>query len=68
LAIQGILADPSSAGLEILGVLTGFAAKGEDDFEKLAANRRDISSDDKEKIGPSFQKFDTQLQGIVGHT
>ena len=46
LGIQGIVANPSSAPMEILGLLTGPGIRTEDDFAKMAAARRSLTEDD----------------------
>ncbi|CAM6003085.1 unnamed protein product [Sphagnum balticum] len=65
LGIQDIVANPESAPMEIFGLLTAGGARDEDDFASMAATRRDITEDDIGKIGTTFKKLDTKLQGII---
>jgi len=65
LAIQGIVADPMSAPMEIFGLLTAGGTRDEDEFSEMSATRKGISEDDIGKIGTTFQKLDGQLQSIV---
>jgi glucan 1,3-beta-glucosidase len=65
LAVQGIVANPESAGLEILGALGGVGFRNEDDFATLAAARRDITEESLAKVGTSFKKLEDGLQGVV---
>jgi glucan 1,3-beta-glucosidase len=65
LAIQGIIADPSSAPMEILGALTAGGARDAKEFEEMAAARRAISSNDLTKIGATFEKMDSDFQAII---
>jgi glucan 1,3-beta-glucosidase len=64
-AIQGIIADPSSAPMEILGALTAGGVRDEEDFADMAAARRAISSDDLTKIGATFEKMDSDFHAII---
>ncbi|KAK6075617.1 LysM domain-containing protein [Seiridium cupressi] len=68
LAIQGIIADPESAPMEILGALTGGVEKDEADMATLAKTRRGISGDDIGKIGSSFKDMDNDFQSIIKRT
>jgi glucan 1,3-beta-glucosidase len=66
LAVQGIIADPTSAPMEILGVLAGGGARSEKEFEDLAAARRnDISDADRAAIGSGFKSADDEFQELV---
>ncbi|KAK6223391.1 hypothetical protein LQW54_000509 [Pestalotiopsis sp. IQ-011] len=66
LAIQGIIADPESAPMEILGALGGGVEKNEDDIATLAAARRSqVSADDIKKIGAKFEDLDTKMQSMI---
>lgn len=65
LAIKGIIDDPVSAPMEILGLLTFGGARDEKDFKSLADKRRGISKDDIEAIGEDFEKLDDKLQKTI---
>ncbi|KAE9377716.1 glycoside hydrolase family 55 protein [Stipitochalara longipes BDJ] len=65
LAIQGIVQDPESAPMEILGLLTAGGAKDEEDVASLANTRRGIAGDDIAKIGKTFKSLDDKLQGLA---
>ena len=65
LGIQGIVANPSSAPMEILGLLTGPGIRTEDDFAKMAAARRSLAEDDLSNIGADFKKTDSEFQDII---
>ncbi len=65
LGIQDIVANPESAPMEIFGLLTAGGVRDEDEFASMAATRRDITDDDIGKIGTTFKKLDTELQGII---
>lgn len=66
LAIQGIIADPESAPMEILGALGGGVEKNEDDIATLAAARRSqVTADDIKKIGAKFEDLDTKMQSMI---
>lgn len=55
LAIQGIVANPSSAPMEVLSALTLGKAKTTDDFAALAAAKRAITEDDLSSIGATVK-------------
>jgi glucan 1,3-beta-glucosidase len=61
LAIQGIVADPASAPMEILSAITLGKTKTTDDFADLAAAKRAISPDDLSNIGTDFKKSEDDL-------
>ncbi|EON98175.1 hypothetical protein UCRPA7_6324 [Phaeoacremonium minimum UCRPA7] len=65
LAIQGIVAHPEEAPMEILGALGAGVDKNEEDIAALAKARRGISSDDIGKIGAKFQNLDKQMQDMI---
>lgn len=65
LGIQSIIADPSSAPMDILGILTAGGFKDETDFASMAATRRGIDSDDLTKIGADFKKADDDFQAVI---
>lgn len=65
LGIQSIIADPESAPMEILGLLTAGGTRDEDEFASMANTRRGISDNDIAKIGTSFKTLDKDLQNIV---
>jgi glucan 1,3-beta-glucosidase len=65
LGIQGIVANPSSAPMEILGLLTGPGIRTEDDFAKMAAARRSLTEDELANIGADFKKTDSEFQDTI---
>ncbi|KAI9742739.1 MAG: hypothetical protein M1818_003468 [Claussenomyces sp. TS43310] len=65
LAIQGIIADPESAPMEILSALTGGGTREEGDYASMAVTRRGIDTEDLTKIGTSFQSIDADFQNII---
>ena len=65
LSIQAIVADPISAPMELLGLLTAGGTKDEEDFAKMAETRRGIPDDDLGKIGTFFQDTDHEFQDII---
>ena len=65
LAIQGIIAEPDEAPMELLGALSGGVSKDEDDVADLAAARESLAEDDIAKLGDSFVSLDNKLQSIV---
>lgn len=67
LSIQAIVANPLSAPMEILGLLTAGGFKGQKDFASMAATRRGIASDDLKKIGKLFEDTDAQFQKVIEH-
>jgi glucan 1,3-beta-glucosidase len=67
LAIQGIVAYPSSAPMELLSALTLGKTKTTEDFAGLAAARRAISDDDLTKIGPDVKAAEDTLTTLLTH-
>lgn len=66
LAIQGIVAHPELAPMELLGALGGGVEKDEDEIATLAATRRSkVSADDISKIGAKFENLDTKMQSMI---
>ena len=65
LAIQGIVANPSSAPMEILSALTLGKAKTSDDFAGLAAAKRAISEDSLSSIGPTVKTDEDTLENTL---
>lgn len=68
LAIQGIVADPSSAPMEVLSALTLGKSKTTDDFAELVAAKRAISPDDLSSIGMDFKASEDDLETILRQT
>jgi glucan 1,3-beta-glucosidase len=68
LSIQAIVADPTSAPMEILGAITGgTGVRTEEDFARVGGARRGISTDDLKKISNSFADTDAKFQSIIKH-
>ena len=65
LTIQGIVADPASAPMDILGLLTGPGVRTEEDFASMAATRRAMTEDEVTAIGEDFEKNDSEFQDII---
>ncbi|RDW56742.1 pectin lyase fold factor [Coleophoma cylindrospora] len=65
LGVQSIISDPTSAPMEILGLLTGSGVRTEEDFATMAAARRSLSDQDVTDIGANFKKADTEFQDTV---
>ena len=61
LAIQGIVADPSSAPMEILSALTLGKSKTTEDYAGLAAAERALTDDDLTDIGAAFKSDEDKL-------
>ncbi|PYI01146.1 exo-1,3-beta-D-glucanase [Aspergillus sclerotiicarbonarius CBS 121057] len=55
LGIQGIIADPTSAPMDLLGMVAGGGLKDDDDFATAAKAARSVSEDDLESIGKDFK-------------
>ncbi|SPQ22989.1 a8ef266c-8802-41e8-87ee-6caa1a908fce [Thermothielavioides terrestris] len=68
LTIQAIIADPESAPVQLLGLLTAGGSRSEEDFAEMAASRRDIGGDVISKIGKTFQDLDNDFQGVVSRS
>ncbi|KAK2616718.1 hypothetical protein QQS21_000330 [Conoideocrella luteorostrata] len=67
LGIQAIIADPTSAPMEILGLLTAGGSKRAKDYSSMATARRGIQDEKLGKIGATFKKMDDQFQSIIKH-
>ncbi|KAH8662506.1 hypothetical protein BX600DRAFT_499009 [Xylariales sp. PMI_506] len=67
LAIQGIVADPSSAPMEILSALTLGKVKTSEDYAAVAAAKRAISDDNLSSIGAAFKAADDDLETTISH-
>lgn len=67
LAIQGIIAHPDSAPMELLGLITAGGSRVEKDFADMAAARRAISDDDLTSIGTVFKAANDKLQNALKH-
>ncbi|KAI9645912.1 hypothetical protein NHQ30_005349 [Ciborinia camelliae] len=65
LTIQGIVADPASAPMDILGLLTGPGTRDEEDFSNMAATRRAMTDDEITDIGADFKTSDKEFQDII---
>jgi len=66
LSIQAIVADPTSAPMEILGALAGGTGlRSEDDFARVSATRRGISTDELQKISSGFATTDAKFQKVI---
>lgn len=61
LAIRGIVADPSSAPMEILSALTLGKTSGTKDFAALAAAKRALSDSDLGSVGKDFKAAEDKL-------
>ncbi|RFU28181.1 hypothetical protein B7463_g8175, partial [Scytalidium lignicola] len=68
LAIQGIVADPASAPMQILSALTLGKGKTTDDFASLAAAKRAISADDLSEIGKDFKASEDEMEATLKQT
>jgi glucan 1,3-beta-glucosidase len=68
LAIQGIVADPASAPMQILSALTLGKAKTTDDFAALAAAKRAISEEDLSDIGTDFKESEDEMESTLKQT
>jgi hypothetical protein len=62
LAIQGIVADPASAPMEILSALTLGKSKTTEDYAGLAAAERALTDDDLTDIGAAFKSDEDKLK------
>lgn len=65
LTIQAIVSDPSSAPMELLGLLTAGGTRDESDFAEMAATRRGISEDELGKIGSFYKDVDDDFQNTL---
>jgi glucan 1,3-beta-glucosidase len=65
LAIVDIVAHPTSAPMDIMGLLTLGGTKYEDDFASMASKRRAIGGNDLAKIGSDFKLADDKLQKVI---
>lgn len=61
LAIQGIVADPSSAPMEILSALTLGKSKTTEDYAGLASAERALTDNDLSDIGTAFKGDEDKL-------
>jgi glucan 1,3-beta-glucosidase len=68
LAIQGIISNPKSAPMGILGALTLGRSKTTNDFADLAAAKRAVSSNDLSSIGATFKGNDDKLEATIKHS
>ncbi|PTB38652.1 hypothetical protein M441DRAFT_49043 [Trichoderma asperellum CBS 433.97] len=65
LTIQAIIADPTSAPMQLLGLLTAGGTRDEGDSTKMASTRRGISEDDLGKIGSFYKEADDDFQDVI---
>ncbi|WPH01347.1 Hypothetical protein R9X50_00418900 [Acrodontium crateriforme] len=65
LAIQQIVADPSSAPMAILGALSGPGGRTEEGLAKIAKARRDLTEDDIAGIGDEFKERNNEFQKTI---
>jgi hypothetical protein len=61
LAIQGIVADPKSAPMDILSALTLGKSKTTEDYAGLAAAEKALTDDDLSNIGTAFKADEDKL-------
>ncbi|KAJ4361597.1 hypothetical protein N0V95_001758 [Ascochyta clinopodiicola] len=65
LTIASIVQDPSSAPMEILGLLTGGAGRNRDDVASIAGRKRALKDTDVAKIGSNFKKENDEFEATV---
>ena len=65
LMIQSIVLDPSSALMEILGLLIGGAGRDMDDISVMVAERRALTEDEIVEIGDDFKENNDEFKETV---
>ena len=65
LAIEGIIADPESAPIDILGLLVGGGGDDEAEIATMATARREMTEEDIQDIGDDFQDADDEMQNVI---
>jgi hypothetical protein len=65
LKIQSIIADPSSAPIEILSFLAGGAGRDTDEVAVMAAKRRALTEDEIGQIGDDFKENNDEFENTV---
>ena len=65
LTIQAIVSDPSSAPMDILGLLTAQGARSEDEISTIAAKRRALTDTEIGDIGSDFKADNDEFEDTV---